>query len=64
MLDKEECFKYLSIIKQNCSEERAKNYVEKDFEMLFERFDEDKNGFIEKSEMAIFLKKVFKNKDK
>ena len=64
MLDKEECFKYLSIIKQNCCEERAKNYDEKDFEMLFERFDEDKNGFIEKSEMAIFLKKVFKNKDK
>jgi Ca2+-binding EF-hand superfamily protein len=31
--------------------------------MLFERFDEDKNGFIEKSEMAIFLKKVFRNKD-
>ena len=36
--------------------DRAQNYKEGNFGQLFEKFDEDKNGFIEKHEMANFIK--------
>ena len=39
---------------------RAQNYDEDDFDELFQKFDQDKNGFIEKGEMAVFIKKVFR----
>ena len=40
--------------------DRVLNYKESQFDYLFDQFDEDKNGFIEKSEMAVFIKQVFK----
>jgi len=36
--------------------ERAANYSEDTFDKIFARFDEDKNGFLEKAEMAALIK--------
>jgi Ca2+-binding EF-hand superfamily protein len=43
--------------------ERAENYKEEDFEKLFKKFDDDKDGFMDKTELAVFIKKVFKKSD-
>jgi len=56
MLDRKECRAFINELRKHLSEERASNYNEAQFDSLFERFDEDKNGFIEKSEMAVFIK--------
>ena len=40
--------------------ERAKNYRKENFDSLFAKYDDDKNGFIEKVEMANFIKMQFK----
>ena len=40
--------------------ERAQNYNQNNFDQLFEKFDEDKNGFIEKNEMVNFIKQTFR----
>ena len=42
-------------------ESRAKNYDESKFEELFNKYDEDGNGYIKKSEMVVLLKKAFAN---
>lgn len=42
------------------TEDRKNNFKEEDFEKMFEKFDEDKNGFLEKSELAVLIKHVFK----
>ena len=42
------------------TEERAKNYDESKFEQIFDKYDEDKNGFIEKSEMTTLIKMTFR----
>jgi len=60
MLDRAEAKTFLAEIKEHMAEERAGNYSEENFEKLFDKFDEDKNGFLEKFEMAVLLKKVFK----
>lgn len=44
------------------SYDRAKNYRKENFDALFNQYDEDKNGFIEKVEMANFIKIQFKEK--
>lgn len=59
MLDKSECKSFIQIVTNFIAPERAQNYNAKDFTKLFNLYDEDKNGFISKSEMAVFLKKVF-----
>ena len=41
--------------------ELAKNYNRKEFNKLFELHDENKNGFIEKFEMAWFIINTFGN---
>jgi len=56
MLDKIECKEFLREIVQVTVPERACNYDEDDFDSLFDKFDDDKNGYIEKSEMVQFLK--------
>ena len=59
MLDKSETQRFLKMAKQYTNAERAQNYDETNFNKIFEEYDEDKNGFIEKGEMAVLLKKVF-----
>jgi Ca2+-binding EF-hand superfamily protein len=60
MLDKEECKNFLNELKKITNEDRAANYKEENFEKLFEKFDDDKNGFMEKSELSVLIKQVFK----
>ena len=60
MLDRGEAKTFLGDLVQIISSERAQNYKEENFEALFTKFDEDKNGFLEKAEMAVFIKKVFR----
>ena len=43
-------------MKTQTTPERAANYNEKEFDKLFKKFDEDQNGFIDKPEMAVFIK--------
>jgi len=40
--------------------ERAHNFDLANFRQLFNNYDEDKNGYIEKSEMGNLIKKTFK----
>ena len=37
-------------------------YDHRQFDLLFDSFDEDNNGYLSKPEMAIFIKRVFKPK--
>ena len=60
MLDKKELQEFLKEISKHVTLDRSYNYKEANFDKIFEEFDDDKNGFIQKSEMANFLKKIFK----
>jgi len=60
MLDKAECKNFLTELKKITIESRAANYKEENFEKLFDKFDDDKNGFMEKSELSVLIKQVFK----
>ena len=60
MLDKKECKGFLEGLLKYLKEERRNNYNEANFEKIFDEYDEDKNGFIEKSEMAVLIKKTFR----
>lgn len=42
-------------------QDRRNNYDPSKFESMFDEFDEDKNGFMSKSEMAQFIKIAFKS---
>jgi Ca2+-binding EF-hand superfamily protein len=41
-------------------EERKDNYSTENFEKIFAQFDTDQNGYLEKAELAVLIKKVFK----
>lgn len=41
-------------------EERKENYKPENFEKIFKEFDSDKNGYLEKAELATLIKRVFK----
>jgi len=55
-LDREEAKKFLNALSGIMEPERAANYTDSAFERVFTKFDEDKNGFLEKSEMAVLIK--------
>ena len=59
-LDKEEARGFVFEISQIIENSRAINYNPMKFDSLFERFDENNDKFLSKSEMAVFIKKVFK----
>ena len=42
------------------TEERKENYSPENFEKIFNEFDTDNNGYLEKAELAVLIKKVFK----
>ena len=50
------CFEFLRELKKYMVKERASNYQEDNFNQLFVKCDEDKNGVIEKNEMPNFIK--------
>ena len=60
-LNKTEAKKFIDKLVQGLDYERAKNYNPENFEKVFEEFDEDKNDWLSKGEMATLIKKVFRN---
>jgi polyhydroxyalkanoate synthesis regulator phasin len=58
-LDKKEAKTFVDEISQCIEKERAKNYDPTKFDALFAKFDENKDQYLSKSEMAVFIKKVF-----
>ena len=40
--------------------DRANNFSVDNFQKTFDEFDEDKNGFLDKAEMAVLIKKMVK----
>jgi len=42
------------------NKDRARNFDTTGFAELFKKFDEDHNGVLDKAEMSILIKKVFK----
>lgn len=59
LLDKAEAIKFIAEIKENVADDRSGNYSEDKFETVFTKFDENKDGYLEKAEMAVLIKKVF-----
>jgi hypothetical protein len=62
-LDRKEAKPYLDQIAKCIDKDRAENYDKEKFDALFERFDENGDNFLSKSEMSVFIKKVFKKPD-
>ena len=60
-MDKDEAENFVKEVSKTIDQERAKNFDIDEFPQLFETFDEDKNGFLSKAEMAQFIKVVFKS---
>lgn len=62
ILSKEECKDFVEELKTYTVAERGNNYDESKFDEMFDEFDEDQNGYIEKAEMAVLIKRVFRVK--
>jgi len=56
ILSKDECKDFIEELSTYTAAERANNYDQSKFDHIFEKFDEDKNGYIEKAEMAVLIK--------
>ena len=41
--------------------DRAENFDPANFDKIFNEFDEDQNGYLDKGELATLIKKVFRN---
>jgi Ca2+-binding EF-hand superfamily protein len=59
-LDRKEAKTYLNEISKCIDKDRAENYDKEKFDQLFEKFDENGDNFLSKSEMSVLIKKVFK----
>ena len=58
------CQLFLRQLKKEAPLEMGKNYEEENFDKLFALYDDDKNGLMDKAEISVFIKKVFKVQDK
>ena len=57
MMNKEQSKKFISILLSSFKDENIdKNYKESDFDLLFKKYDYNKDGYFGKNEMAIFIK--------
>ena len=64
-LDKVEAKKFMEELGKIVKPEEKGTYNMANFETQFDKYDEDKNGVLEKGEMCVFIKKMFtKNKKK
>ena len=52
---------FLATISKYVSEERGQFYNQNNFDSIFSEIDEDENGFLSRNEVAIFIKKAFKD---
>lgn len=59
-LDPTEAKCFMVELQKIATEDRKGNFKEDGFENVFKRFDDDNNGFLEKSELAVLIKHVFK----
>ena len=63
-LNKKEALEFLEEVSKCIDKERAENYDQIKIENEFLKFDDNKDGFLSKSEMAVFIKKTFKKDGK
>ena len=67
-LDKKEAFQFVNALNGKLLRELQRklgtSYSQKGFNIIFNRFDLDKNGYLDKGEMAKFIVKTFKLKPK
>merc|ERR1711908_134235 len=59
-LDRKEAKTYLDDIYKIIDKDRASNYDKAKFDEVFDKFDENGDNFLSKSEMSVLIKKVFK----
>lgn len=59
ILDRKECKDFINELARHIGADRSKNYNRVNFDYYFNKFDENGNGYIEKSEMAGFIMSVF-----
>ena len=63
-LDKTEARNFMEKLGQNVKPEDKGTLTMDNFDKQFNLYDEDKNGFLEKAEMCVFIKKMFKKEKK
>ena len=56
ILSKDECKDFLEELQTYTTQQRAMNYQPARFDQIFKAFDSDKNGYVEKAEMAVLIK--------
>lgn len=64
LLDKNEAKKFMEELGDIVKPEEKGIYDISNFDKLFKMYDEDTNGFLEKAEMCVFIKKMFKKQKK
>ena len=60
MLDKTEARNFIEELQKIVNSEMSGNYKPENFDKLFTQYDDDKNGYLEKKEMCVFIKKNFR----
>ena len=63
-LDREEARGFVDQVSKCIGKERSKNYNPDHFDYLFDKFDENQDEYLTKSEMAVYVKKVFTNQNR
>ena len=64
LLQRDECKLFLSQVQKTVKDSNVKKrYRTYEFDALFDQFDEDGNGYIEKREMVQFLQFIFLDSD-
>ena len=62
-MDKSEAKVFLDEVAESINQSRCKNYDRNQFDQLFDEFDTDNNGYLSVSEMAFFIKQVFRDQN-
>ena len=63
-LTKDQTKQFMAQVVTLIDQDRMNNYDPSKFESMFDEFDDDKNGFMSKSEIAQFIKIAFKSTKK
>ena len=59
MLDKNYCKIFFRELQKFTAPERAQNFIQENFDELFDAYDLDVNGAIDRNEIVVFIKKAF-----
>ena len=60
MLDKAETKNFIEELQKIVNPEMSGSYEPAKFDQLFKLYDDDKNGYLEKAEMTVFIQKSFR----